>query len=608
MESQVEEIKEKSDILAIISPYVKLTRAGRNYKGLCPFHSERTPSFTVSAERGTWRCFGCGEHGDVITFLEKYENLTFMEALEQLAQKAGVTLKKSSIGQDGRQKARQRLYEVLSLSAEFYHYLLTNHQLGEAARKYAQDRDISHEMIAKYQLGFAPNSWQSLTQYLVKKGYTPQEIAATGMSSQGNSRPYDRFRGRLMFPVTDVMGRVIGFSGRSLIEDDKSPKYLNSPENELFHKGKLLYGLSQAKDAIRRANRLILVEGNVDVLSSAQMGVGEIVAPLGTALTPEQVSLIKKFATTIYIAFDQDSAGQKATRRSIELLKQAELEIKVVELIEGSDPDDCIKRDPANWTTSLNRAKEVFDYYLGWANRTFDLNQESGKIKASLEIVPLIAATTNPVAQSFLVQRAADALALDEQAIRQQLRSLGSRFQAPGDNSQPSTSTAQTPKLQAPAPDRHHILIEYIMSQVIALVAQDAPRGKVLQQIDLLHPDTFLNYASLLANTRQALASTGHYALNRLTEGLSPAELEEFDRLNLIPTMSGLTDGGKIGHSIDEQLRDLDQAIQELKKLEIKQQLNHLTRSLRQAEVLDKSQVKTLQNQIIKLSRELAEL
>ena len=398
-----------------------------------------------------------------------------MEALEQLAQKAGVALKKSNIPQDGRQKAKQRLYEILSLSAEFYHYILTSHQLGEEARQYIQRRQINQETIKKYQLGFAPNSWQSLAHYLSKKGYTSQEIAATGMSSQGNSRAYDRFRGRLMFPVTDVMGRVIGFSGRSLIESDKSPKYLNSPENELFHKGKLLYGLSQAKDSIRKSDRIILVEGNVDVLSSAQAGVGEVVAPLGTALTPEQVSLIKKFATNIYIAFDQDNAGQKATRRSIELLKQAELDIKVVELIDGSDPDDCIKRNPVNWTKSLNQAKEVFDYYLGWASRTFDLNQESGKMKASLEIVPLIAATNNPVAQSFLIRRAADALAFDEQAIRQQLKaSQAGTAQYQSEETEPSS------KPQTLIKDRHQVLVEYIMGQIVALVAQDAPRTNIL--------------------------------------------------------------------------------------------------------------------------------
>ena len=596
MESQVEEIKEKSDVVAIISPYVKLSRAGRNYKGLCPFHSERTPSFTVSAERGTWRCFGCGEHGDVITFLEKYENLTFMEALEQLAQKAGVVLKKSNIPQDGHQKAKQRLYEILSLSTEFYHYILTSHQLGGEARKYTLERQISQETIKKYQLGFAPNSWQSLTHYLSKKGYTSQEIAATGMSSQGNSRAYDRFRGRLMFPVTDVMGRVIGFSGRSLIENDKSPKYLNSPENELFHKGKLLYGLSQAKDSIRQSDRLILVEGNIDVLSSAQAGVGEVVAPLGTALTPEQVSLIKKFATNIYIAFDQDNAGQKATRRSIELLKQAELDIKVVELIDGSDPDDCIKRNPANWTKSLNQAKEVFDYYLGWVSRTFDLNHESGKMKASLEIVPLIAATNNPVAQSFLIRRAADALAFDEQAIRQQLKTGQS-------NPTQHRSEEVVPSLNAQiaVKDRHQILVEYIMGQIIALAAQGAPRTSVLQHIKILDSNSFTSYQAILGNIQKVLANPSHYELSQLTAGLSNQDEAEFDRLNL-------TDTGRIGHSIDEQLRDLSQAIQELKKLEIKQQLNTLTRSLRQAEVLDKSQVKELQNKITQLSQELAEL
>jgi DNA primase len=599
MDSQIEEIKSKTDIVALISSYMKLSRAGRNYKGLCPFHSERTPSFTVSAERGTWRCFGCGEHGDAISFVEKHDNITFREALEQLAKRAGVELTKLNPEESKHQQAKQRLYDLLQFSAQFYHFILTKHQLGEEARVYTKDRLIHADTIEAYTLGFAPNSWHSLTQFLQKKGFKPEEIIAAGMGSQSNGRFYDRYRGRLMFPVTDIMNRVVGFSGRSLVSDPKVPKYLNNGEGDLFHKGKLLYGLQQAKETIRKTNRIILVEGNVDVLSSHQAGIKEVVAPLGTALTAEQISVIKRFTQNIYIAFDQDHAGVEAVRRSIELLRRAELNIKIVELIDGSDPDDCIKRNPANWTKSIEQAKDVFDYYLVWASQTFDLSTESGKINASREIIPLITATESSVAQAFLIHKTANALSLDEEAVKAEMKRTPVEPDAKS-NIQNTAMTAKAPVRRA-SKSRGEVLIEYILTKTMAIIAQGAPRETLRDTLKDINLEAVPSHHSILQGIINGLGNPGEIKLNTIAASLSPEDAITFDRLNL-------TDTDRISLTIDEQIQDLQQAIRELHRLSIKNQLNSISRSLKQAEQLDKNQVDELQRQFMALSQQLRQL
>ena len=610
MSSQVDEIKSRVDVTEVISQYVKLQRSGRNYKGLCPFHSERTPSFMVSPDRGTWRCFGCGEHGDVITFLEKYENVSFIEALEQLAKRAGVVLQKHE-RQPGRQQAKQRLLDLLSLSAEYFHYLLTKHDMGKEAREYLAGRGVTAEQITDYKLGYAPDSWRSLQQYLIKKGFTIQEIRDSGMSNEGRSRTYDRFRDRVMFPVMDSMNRVVGFSGRSLRNDDKAPKYLNSPEGELFHKSKLLYGLSQAKEAIRKNDRLVLVEGNLDVLSSARVGIKEVVAPLGTALTSEQVSLIKRFTDNVYLAFDSDGAGMKASRRGIELLKQAELNVKVVEIIGGSDPDDCIQNNPNNWKKSLRQSVDVFDYYINWVSKEFNLSTEQGKRQASREIVPLIAATESSVAKSFLIQKAASSLAVSEEAIRQELKAVG-RGERRTSHASRAVEQIVEPEVEV---SRQELVAAYIVSLTLQLIAGEVPQSELAHIVKTPPMESFGRYSEMMTNVLEGLESKSSVTLNDIAAALPEAMVEEFDRLNLAPAVSGsdvsvigLTNTGRIGHSIEDSIQDLKQAIRELQRLHIREQLNTYSQSLRQAEQLDPSRVAEIQTKIMQLSQELAEL
>ena len=594
MDPQIEEIKAKIDIVQLIGQSVKLSRAGRNFKGLCPFHGENSPSFMVSPERGTWRCFGCGEHGDAFSFLEKYEHLTFVEALEQLAKKAGITLTKLTRDAHHRE-SKQRLYDMHSLAAEFYAYLLAEHPTAEVAREYLVQRNISAETSKQFTLGYAPNSWQSLTDFLQKKGFQPQEIVQSGLSTTGqNNSDYDRFRGRLMFPVADAMNRIVGFSGRSLDNTDKGPKYLNTGETDLFHKGRLLYGLSQAKEAIRKSDRLVLVEGNLDVLSSHQAGVKEVVAPLGTALTPEQVSLIKRFTQKVYLSFDGDKAGQEATRRSIQLLKEQELEVKVVQLLVGSDPDDCIQNDPKQWKASLNKAKDVFDYYLSWTTREFDLNTERGKREASQQLIPFLNATSDPVARAFLLQKAANALTIDEASLNQQLLqprriAKSSRFTVP-------VSVKNT------TDSREYLLTTYLLSTLLSAPADELTPTQAQVLVKSISAESLAQDAHrrLLATITEVMKQEGSIKVEKIAQKLAPEDLEMFDQLSLTdPDTMVAVPQGWVGV--------LEGVIHELQSLYIKGQLERVSKSLKQAETLGLGGVDSLKEQFAQLTGQLAQ-
>ncbi len=623
MESQVEEVKRKTDIVEVIGSYVRLNRAGQTYKGLCPFHGERTPSFMVSPDRGTWRCFGCGEHGDVISFLEKHDNLTFIEALEQLAKRAGVELERDEkFAAKGRSK--QRLYDILNLSAEYYTYLLVEHDLGKEAREYLAKRQVDSELIKQYRLGFAPDSWQSLQQYLTKKGFGLEEIRQSGMSSQNDGgREYDRFRNRVMFAVTDGMGRVVGFSGRSMEAEPKGAKYLNSPDGPLFHKGQLLYGLSVAKDSIRKKDRIVLVEGNVDVLSSARVGVGEVVAPLGTALTEDQVKVMKRFSGRVYVAFDGDKAGQAATRKAIDLLRQAELDIKIVRLPHGGDPDECISIDANSWVKAVDEATEVVDFYLSWAGSQHDLRTEKGKQAAAEEILPLfILNNNNQQAQAMLFPKIANALQLDEAVLRRQAREMLRREaqgrQATSDERRglgggktQERATGDERRVVKKL-SRQEVLVEYLVGCWLNLPLEEVQADRFGEMLALLPVDAAEHEAELVAAFREMVAEKGRLSVKRWADSLSEEGQAELDRLSSVVIESSLTDSGTIGVvnnssiTVDQRLTELLDVVREIKRLSLKKQLDTLSRSLKQAEVLDKHKVLELQQQFIEISGQLS--
>jgi DNA primase len=420
-DSQVEQVKQKTDIVEIIGERVPLKRAGRNLKGLCPFHGEKTPSFFVSPEMQMYKCFGCGASGDVFSFLQAYEGLTFPEALEQLAKRAGITL--TRVPKTDEDKKRERYLTLLDLAAEYYHYLLTEHKVGETARAYLKGRGIYVSSWKTYQLGYAPEGWRNLCNYLLrKKGYTAEEVIAAGLGiAQGNRNIYDRFRGRVMFPQKNASGMTVGFAGRVLDPDVKEAKYVNTPETSVYHKGEILFGLSIAKSTIRQKDRAVVVEGELDVISSHQAGVKEVVAVKGSALTDGHLHWLRRLTHNVLLALDADTAGQEAIKRAIALAEPVGLNLRVVQLTGGKDPDELAQKEADLWKEAVEQAVSVYQFYLDLAFNQYDGHSGSGQKQISQLVVPVLARIENAVEQAYYTKQLAQRLGVSETVVEREM-------------------------------------------------------------------------------------------------------------------------------------------------------------------------------------------
>ena len=413
-------IKDKLDIVEIIGERLQLQRSGKNFRGLCPFHSEKTPSFYVSQELQSFICFGCGQKGDVITFLQEFDRLTFREALEVLAERAGVEL--DDFKPDPAEGARRRLLELLSLSEQYYHFLLQKHEAGQPARDYLKERGSNSTIQKNFALGAAPAGWDHLTTYLTKKkGFTLQEVMASGLAVKGTKGVYDRFRNRLMFPLHDHRGRVVGFSGRLLDTNAKEAKYVNTPETELYHKRHLLYGYHQNLEAIRQEESVLIVEGEFDVLSSVQAHVKNVVAIKGSALTVEQIRLLARTVKTIILALDADSAGIAATERSIELIQPFPVTLRVLPLVGGKDPDDISRQDPKAWREKVKSHVPAFEYLLDQACIEHDPHSAEGQKAITTQLLQLLSLIDNVIERSFYLKQLSERLDVAEHLLEEQL-------------------------------------------------------------------------------------------------------------------------------------------------------------------------------------------
>lgn len=410
---QKDEVKSKVDIVELISSYIPLKKAGRNFSGLCPFHSEKTPSFMVSAERQVFKCFGCGEGGDVFSFLQKIEGYDFPEALGELAKRAGVTLR--AYKPTGATQHKEKILEINELARKFYSYVLLRHKKGEIARKYLENRGISPDLWKKYGLGFAPEGWENTISFLKKRNFSVGDVAASGLiiarEQSTDKSYYDRFRNRLIFPIKDSRGVTLGFSGRVI--EAGEPKYLNSPETEVFHKGSLLYGLDIARDAIREANETLLVEGEFDVLSARGAGIKNVVASKGTALSDKQIAVLSRLCEKVALCFDTDLAGDKASRRGIELMDIAGLNVHVVKLGKYKDPDEFCQKDPEGFKKAIKGAVNIYDYFIDSALARFDAAAADGKKKIGAEILPILSKITDDLVRAHYVSKLSKVLDLD---------------------------------------------------------------------------------------------------------------------------------------------------------------------------------------------------
>src|SRR3989344_2916540 len=419
MSSSVDQIKSKIDIVSLVSSYIKLEKAGTNFKGKCPFHNEKTPSFFVSPDRGSYYCFGCQAKGDIFTFVQEFEGLDFIGSLKVLADRAGVQLEHYNTGE---KTEKQHLHSILEQAVFFYEKKLSESSM---ATDYLHKRGVSDKTIKDFRIGLASAEWRDLYDYLLERSVTAKDMLAVGLIKQKEEKDsyYDTFRGRIMFPINDSSGRVVGFSGRALVPDDKTPKYLNSPETGLFNKSEILFGLDKAKKDIRIKDYSILVEGQMDLIMLHQVGITNAVASSGTALTENHLIKLRRLSNRIIMSYDGDSAGFSASNRSSQLALSLGMELKLAVMPEGKDPADLAKEDPEKLKTALKNSKHIIDFYTDTLLARDIPARELGK-EILKNVLPYVAELPSTIEQSHFIKSIAQKTFIKEEALWDDLKRI----------------------------------------------------------------------------------------------------------------------------------------------------------------------------------------
>ncbi|MEJ2230747.1 MAG: DNA primase [Nitrospirales bacterium] len=428
----LQQIRDRIDIIDLISTYVSLSKAGQNYKGLCPFHSEKTPSFSVNPVRQMFYCFGCSVGGDAFTFLMKQEGMDFMEALRELSQRTGVVLpeRRESAAKTTSGLARQRYYHLYELAASWYHRNLQEAPEGQVARDYLDQRGINRESWITYQLGYAPDGWNGLSRWLEGHSVKPEELIQAGLvvrkEKEDGSRVsiYDRFRSRVMFPIADPRGQVLGFGGR-VMQDEASPKYLNSPETDLFFKGRSLYGMDKARQSAASSGLFYLVEGYFDVIALHQYGIANAVAPLGTALTPDHVQILRRLAPSVMLVFDGDAAGVGAALRTLDLFVNSGIDVRVLLLPAGEDPDTFIRKNGVSAFRELEgQAATLLDFAIMSVLNKAKKDSIQDRVKRADDILAILQKTKNPIEKDEYLKVVSERLGIRQDLLRKRLPTL----------------------------------------------------------------------------------------------------------------------------------------------------------------------------------------
>jgi len=588
MNNQLEEIKRKIDIVQFINQYVPLKKTGRNFKALCPFHSEKTPSFIVSPERQIWHCFGaCNEGGDIFKFLMKIENIDFGEALRELAKKAGVALTSYRPTETERQK--QLLYEINHLAAELYHFLLLNHPAGKIALNYILGRGIKKESLEKFQLGYAPNMWDGLQRFLVgKKGYRAEDLETAGLVIP-SSKFYDRFRHRLMFPLRDHRGNICGFAGRILNPRVKEAKYVNTPETMIYHKSNLLYGLFENKEEIKKADRVILVEGELDAISSWQVGIRNVVAIKGSALTSHQVQILSRFTKNLIFALDSDAAGNQAAWRGAQVAEEWGMEMKVVEIKGGKDPDEVAQKNPDLWKKLVNEAIPLYDYFINSSFLQFRGETGEEKRKIGQTLIPVLAKITDQIVQSHYIQVLAKRLGVEEEAIATEIKKFVSRQ---------NLSPLFISEKRKDSKNRQEILEEYLLA-----LGFQSGQWKWLTKRKVLKLIKTLRFLKILEILREYFKKYKNINSQKLAKTIPPELEETFNRLYLLDLELILKDEDRVRKEFQKTLLELEKIYlkEELKSLA--GEIERLESEKKEGEILEK-----LSSKFRDLGARLAEL
>jgi DNA primase len=572
--SPIDEVKSRLDIVEVISSYIKLSKTGANYRALCPFHSEKKPSFFVSPARQIWHCFGCGKGGDIFGFVKEIEGVEFGDALRILAKRAGVELKPM---RPELRTERQRLYEICELATRFFEKQLEESSSGKEAKKYLLSRGISEDSIKKWRLGYSPDTWEGLTEFLVSRGYKREEVIKAGLAIQKEPvgeissqirqdlrDAYDRFRGRIIFPIFDLNSQTVGFGGRVFKEKDKAEiaKYVNTPNTLLYDKSRVLYGLDKAKVEIRKGDNCILVEGYTDVIMSHQVGVQNVVATSGTALTPYQLKILKRYSENLILGFDMDVAGDSATKRGIDLAQMQGFNIKVIRLSEGKDAADIISKNPKEWQDSLLNQKSILEFYFESAFSGRDSKTPEGKKAIAKILLPVIKRIPNKIERGYWIQKLAKELGAKEENIEEELKKVKLDEYPEVYGLEPEEIKNLLPK------SRKELLEERI---VILLLVSKSPESLEFinnEEISCLSPRIQEIFKKIKGNIMEGSEFNVVGLSPELTDLFNTiylqAEIEEIEKKDILP--------------------EIQCCLKEIQSLEVKNKLDQISKEIKQAE------------------------
>jgi len=586
---QIEEVKTKTDIVSLIGEFIELKKAGRNYKALCPFHSEKTPSFMVSPELQIFKCFGCGEAGDALAFLQKYEGMDFGEALKFLADRAGIKLRPLK-GQ--RRGEKERLYEINKLAADFYHYILLKHQAGKAALSYLlKQRGLKLETIKTFQLGYSPDVPLALKKFLVdKKRFGLRELVKGGLAYSRNGRVFDRFRGRVIFPLFDHRGNAIGLAGRILPSKEKRDlaKYINSPETPVYHKGRVLYGLNLTRSEIKHKRSVVVVEGELDMISSWQAGVKNVVAIKGSALTEDQVGLLSRFTKNLILAPDSDLAGDAAARRGITIAQRKGLEVKVARLGNYKDPDEMVRKNAAAYKKALKSSVGVWDFIIDSVFSKEDVSSGEGKGRISREIIPILASIPDKIVQAHYVEVVAKKLAVATDAVIEQIGTIETQKE----REKTQEVVAAKPKTKS----RRELLEE----RLLILAFQSDPKILLKRKIFSLVKTPL--FKRILEEYKNFSQKNKDFSPSKFADVLPGELVDGFAELVL-------TDTRELTDNPETLKKELDLTLKGLQVVEIKSRLSELAKRMAGLEQKkDQKRLRRAEEEFGKLSRKLAAL
>lgn len=560
----VDLIKQKIDIADLIGSYIPVKRAGRNFKANCPFHNEKSPSFVISPERQIWHCFGCGKGGDIFTFVEEYERTDFSESLKLLATRADIKLKKN-VFRSKQDEKKNRIYEINHLASQFYNFLLTEHKSGKEAYEYVTEkRGLSKALISTFNLGFAPRQGNALISYLIrKKGYIKDELLESGVATLKNGRLFDFFQNRLIFPIQDARGNIVAFSGRGLTEK-AIPKYINTKETPVYVKGDTVFGLYQAKEAIKKEGKVILMEGEFDVISSYKEGILNTVAVKGTALTENQIRLLKRFAQKIVFCFDTDPAGTEAQRRSIALIQKEGINASVVIPPHGKDPDELLKENPALFKKALKEEVNIYDFIIESSVQNENPKTVEGKKHILSRTLSYITDIDNEIVKEYYLKKLASLLETSyESVVKESDKKVISKPR--------EESVIATPNNKP----RQEMLEDHLLTLILQSQKPKDALAAAVNALEAIEPVT-PNAKSIYNTLKEYFLTSDELSVAEIGKLLHESVLPTFDLYFLTPIPNFASN--------ELHLIEVEKAAKTVKQAAVKEQLKTLSERMKEAE------------------------